>query len=197
MENKETRCFEFRFDAESRQITGHGAVFNTETKIWDNFYETIDPGFFDDVLGDDVRALFNHNSNLVLGRTKSGTLQLSVDEKGLKYVIPEMPNTTTGNDLLELISRGDISQSSFSFSVKEDKWEKRGDGSELRTLLKCQKLYDVAPVTFPAYPTADVAKRSHDDFEKTQQEADHKESIHDDLAINYRVRTIKLNNLKH
>jgi HK97 family phage prohead protease len=197
MKNKETRVFESRFDTESRQIIGHGSVFNTETELWPGTFEKVDPEFFSDVLNDDVRALFNHDPNFILARTKSGTLKLSIDEQGLRYEIPEMPNTTTGNDLLESISRGDISQSSFSFITKEDKWEKREDGTKLRTLLKCEKLYDVSPVTYPAYATADVAKRSQEDFEKQEQDADHKESIHDDMAINYRVRTIKLNNLKH
>ena len=70
MSKIETRVFESRFDAESRQITGHGSVFNTETEIWPGVFEKVDPGFFDDVLGDDVRALFNHDSNMVLARTK-------------------------------------------------------------------------------------------------------------------------------
>ena len=161
MSNKiETRVFESRFKTQNRQITGHGSVFNTETELYPGTFEKVDPHFFDDVLNNDVRALFNHDSNLVLARTKSGTLKLSVDTTGLKYVIPNMPNTTTGNDLLELISRGDISQSSFSFTTKTDKWEKRADGSQLRTLLKCETLYDVSPVTYPAYPTADVAQKS-------------------------------------
>jgi len=197
MNKKETRCFEFRFDAESRQITGHGSVFDVETELWPGVFEKVDPHFFDDVLTDDVRALFNHDPNYVLARTKSGTLRLSVDEKGLRYDIPQMPNTTVGNDLLESISRGDISQSSFSFNTKEDKWEKRADGTQLRTLVKAEKLYDVSPVTFPAYATADVATRSLQDFETKEKEADHRNSTEDDLARNYRIRTIKLNTHKH
>ena len=197
MEKKETRVFESRFNAESRRIVGHGSVFNTETELWPGVFERVDPGFFDEVLNDDVRALFNHDPNFILARTKSGTLKLSIDESGLLYDIPEMPNTTAGNDLLESISRGDVSQSSFTFITKEDKWEKRTDGTQLRTLLKCEKLYDVSPVTFPAYPTADVAKRSQQAFEIQTQEDEHSKSTNDDLAINYRIRTIKLNKLKH
>lgn len=186
MKTRESRVFESRFDTKNRQITGHGAVFNLETELWPGHFEKVDPGFFNDVLDNDVRALFNHDSSLILARTKSGTLKLSVDATGLKYVIPNMPNTTTGNDLLELIKRGDISQSSFSFITKSDKWSTRKDGTKLRTLLKCEKLYDVSPVTFPAYDTADVAVKS---CPGTKNARSFKE--------NDRIRRIKLILLNH
>jgi len=183
MEKKETRVVDSAFNAESRSITGHAAVFDTETELWPGTFERIDPAFFDDVMGNDVRALFNHDSNHVLGRTKSKTLVIGKDQKGLTYNIPDMPNTTSGNDLLELISRGDVSQSSFTFVTKSDKWEKRADGTQLRTLLKAEALYDVSPVTFPAYPTADVAKRSYEQFEKEQTDNLQSLRLRPELAI--------------
>lgn len=140
-------------------------MFNSESEDFGFFVEEIAPGAFDDVLGDDVRALFNHDDNLILARTTSKTLEISVDERGLKYKF-EAPNTSIGNDLLENIRRGDVSQSSFGFRVADDKWEDMEtikDGKKWfktkRTILKLERLYDVSPVTFPAYPDTEVALR--------------------------------------
>ena len=94
---------------------------------------------------------------MILARTASGTLRIYEDERGLKYEF-EAPKTTAGNDVLEMIKRGDISQSSFGFTVEQDSWAKR-DGTTYRTIKKVKRLYDVSPVTFPAYPEASVAVR--------------------------------------
>jgi HK97 family phage prohead protease len=175
--NKETRTFksqELRANAESRRVEGYAALFGSESDVLGWFVEEIAPGAFDDVLSDDVRALYNHDENLILARTASGTLELSIDERGLRYAF-DAPNTTAGNDLLESIKRGDISQSSFGFRVRDDKWENMEmdqNGKKMtktkRTIMKVERLFDVSPVTFPAYPDTDVARRSMDARKKEE-----------------------------
>merc|ERR1712167_189744 len=100
---------------------------------------------------DDERALFNHNPDLILGRTIANTLNISVDEKGLRYEF-DAPDTTIGNDLLVSLKRGDITQSSFGFIVEEDSWDNDKEGKVIRTIEKVSRLLDVSPVTYPAYP---------------------------------------------
>jgi len=140
-------------------IIGHAAVFNTLSEDLGGFREQIDPGAFNDTLDADVRALKNHDPNMILGRTKAGTLTLSVDELGLRYDI-QLPKTTFAADLIESVRRGDISQSSFAFRALDDKWNKH-DGQDVRTIVRAE-LIDVSPVTYPAYNTTDtsVARRS-------------------------------------
>jgi uncharacterized protein len=144
--------------SDSRTIRGYAAVFGKETDMG-YFIEEIDKGFFDDVLKDDVRALFNHDPNMPLARTGAG-LKIGVDATGLWYEF-EAPNTSLGNDLLENIRTGVIKESSFSFAVKEEKWKDLGKGKpSKRTLLKAEQLFDISPVTFPAYNDTTVAVRS-------------------------------------
>lgn len=155
-------------------IEGYAAKFNSVTTIgwYYKFEEVIEPGAFDDVLNDDVRCLFNHNPNFVLARSKEGkgTLTLSVDEVGFKYTYVT-PNRGYANDLADAIETGDVSQSSFAFEVGEEKWTV-GDPEkgilDKRTIIKFRKLYDVAPVTYPAYADTEVAKRSLDAFVKSE-----------------------------
>jgi HK97 family phage prohead protease len=105
---------------------------------------------------------------MLLARTGSGTLTLSVDERGLRYEF-DAPNTTAGNDLLEMLKRGDVSQSSFAFTVKDEKWDEVKAEMPIRTITKVKRLYDVSPVTYPAYPDTTVAKRSLDAAKKQEQ----------------------------
>ena len=171
-----TGSIELRSETESdsevktQTLIGYASVFNQRSElILGEFYEMILPGAFDDVLDHDVRALFNHDPSYVLGRTRSGTLKLSVDEHGLNYAI-HLPNNTTIRDLvLEPIRRGDISQSSFGFRVASggDTWEKNGD-QYIRAIHKVDRLFDVSPVTYPAYHNTDSALRSLDAFKKEQ-----------------------------
>jgi uncharacterized protein len=105
-----------------------------------------------------LRALLNHDSNFVLGRSKNGTLRLWEDERGLAIEI-DPPATRWANDLLVSIGRGDIDQMSFGFTTAEDRWESI-DGETRRTILRMDELFDVSPVTFPAYPETDVALRT-------------------------------------
>uniref|UniRef100_UPI00345E70F8 HK97 family phage prohead protease n=1 Tax=Mesotoga sp. TaxID=2053577 RepID=UPI00345E70F8 len=122
------------------------------------FREKIQPGAFSEaIVNDDVRALWNHDSNYVLGRNKAGTLKLSEDEHGLHYVV-DLPDTQWAKDLLESIKRGDVTQSSFGFIVDSDEWAKQ-DGETVRTLTKVT-LFDVSPVTYPAYPQTSTSARS-------------------------------------
>ena len=152
---------EYRGEGDDKKpyVVGHAAVFDSLSENLGGFRETIERNAFDDVLEDDVRALFNHDSNLILARTKSGTLKLSLDEKGLRYEF-DVPDTTTGRDLLVSLERGDVSQSSFGFTVEQDSWDKDEDGIHIRSISKVKRLFDVSPVVYPAYPSADVAKRS-------------------------------------
>ena len=138
-------------------IEGHAAVFERATDLG-GIKEKVASGAFARTLQkDDVRALFNHNVDYVLGRNKAGTLELSEDDKGLKYRI-KPPNTSWARDLMESIRRGDITQSSFGFVPIKDEWDESGK-VPTRTLVEV-KLYDVSPVTFPAYPQTDVGLRS-------------------------------------
>jgi len=148
-----------------KTITGYAAVFNSLSEDLGGFREKIDrEAFAKTIQNADVRALFNHDKNYVLGRTKSGTLKLSSDEHGLKIEnIP--PDTQWARDLLVSIDRGDVNQMSFGFRTISDKWEKR-DKEDIRTLLEVE-LFDISPVTFPAYPDTEVGLRSLENFKKT------------------------------
>lgn len=149
-------------EGEQRKITGYAAVFNRKSENLGYFEEVIKPGAFKDVLSNDVRALYNHDSNYVLGRTTSGTLTLEENNKGLKFTaIP--PDTQWARDLLTSIERGDVSQCSFSFTIAKggETWtETNDDKPALREITQIGRLYDVGPVTFPAYPQTSVQARS-------------------------------------
>lgn len=160
---KEPRTLERRFTAGAVEVRdfngkpsmfGHGAVFNRLSQNLGGFVECVDPAAFDKTLQEaDVRALYNHDSNLVLGRSKSGTLVLETDNIGLAYRI-DPPNTSYANDLMVTMGRGDVDQSSFAFMCIEDDWGLTDQGFPLRTLLQVA-LVDVSPVTYPAYLDAD------------------------------------------
>jgi HK97 family phage prohead protease len=175
---------EKRGDKEVRLVSGYAAVFNQLSRNLGWFREKIEPGAFDNVLENDVVALFNHEPNLILARTISKTLKLSVDERGLKYEF-EAPNTTAGNDLVVSLERGDIQHSSFSFSIEKEKWEEDEEAGEIRTVLEVKRLYDVSPVVFPAYTQTDVAmaKRSFDEWKTARDEDQEKDLPFDDLDI--------------
>lgn len=157
-------------DGDAKKIIGYATRYGNFYDLgW--FKERVKEGAFDDVLGDDVRCLKNHDPNLILGRTASGTLELKSNNIGLKFE-NEIPDTNTGRDTAEEIRRGDISGCSFSFTVAEDEWTYFDDDrpSE-RTIVKIGKLFDVGPVVYPANPKTsvlardtDVAKRSLDEF---------------------------------
>jgi hypothetical protein len=141
-------------------IGGMAAVFNSRTDLGP-FEEEIREGAFTKALKrSDPRSLFNHDPNFVLGRVKSGTLTVRATEDGLSYEVPELPQARM--DVAEMIERGDVDGNSFSFTVKTDEWTRREDGKDLRTIIEIDELYDVGPVTFPAYTDTSVALRSRD-----------------------------------
>ena len=142
-------------DGEEMVLEGYAAVFNSETDLG-HFREVISPGAFDDVMHDDVRALINHDPNLILGRTANGTLELSTDERGLKYRV-KLGSQQYAKDFYESVKRGDISQSSFAFTIKEQSWNEE---RTVRSVNKVRQLLDVSPVTYPAYAAATVQARA-------------------------------------
>lgn len=140
-------------------LRGYAAKYNVLSEMMWDFQETVAPGAFDGVLEDDVRALFNHDPNHILGRTRSGTLRLSLDDVGLVYEV-DLPDTEMAGTVAAAVERGDVTQSSFAFTVNEAVWTEREDGTWLRTITSLKQLYDVSPVTYPAYPDATVGMRS-------------------------------------
>ena len=148
----ERRTTTQRADVNGQTIAGYAAVFNSPSEDLGGFIEYIAPGAFDSVMNDDVRGFYNHDYNYLLGRASSGTLRLSTDERGLRYEI-DLPNTTYANDLIELMRRGDVNQSSFAFMIESDSWSVKGK-QNIRTITKISRLIDVAPVVIPAYPAA-------------------------------------------
>ncbi len=160
----ERRCHdldEFRFDADKNEITGTAARFGVWSEDLGGFKERIRQGAFSKTIKDgDVRLLFNHDPNFILARTSNGTMTLEEDKRGLQFTA-SLPNTTYASDLKESIRRGDISQNSFGFRTINDKWKISDDRNQLdeRTLTEV-KLFDLGPVTFPAYPQTTVKIRS-------------------------------------
>ena len=156
-------------------IIGYAAVYNRLSLDLGGFREEILPGAFDKILSrqrgkGDVVALFNHDSNIVLGRTSSGTLELSSDTKGLRYVVTPPVSRA---DVIELISRKDVSGSSFAFTVdpKQESFRTGEDGKAIRQIREVSGLYDVGPVLVPAYPatSASVALRSYEAWLASQE----------------------------
>ena len=166
---KTKREYEYRYfaitelrvddDDGKAKIRGYAALFNVLSEDLGGFKEQIAPGAFAGSIHDDVRALWNHDTNLILGRTRAKTLTLEEDKKGLRIEI-HPPNTQAGRDGVESIKRGDITQMSFGFQTRKDHWEMK-EGQQIRTLLDVA-LFEVSPVVFPAYPDTTVAVRSLD-----------------------------------
>ena len=157
-------------------IVGYAAVYNRLSLDLGGFKEEILPGAFDRILNrqrgkSDVVALFNHDSNIVLGRSSSGTLELSSDDKGLRYVVTPPVSRA---DVLELIQRRDVRGSSFAFTVDKsgESFRNGDDGKAVRQIREVSGLYDVGPVLVPAYPatSASVAMRSYEAWLASQAE---------------------------
>lgn len=151
---------EVRDDGGARTLSGYAVVYNSPTEIgW--FNEVIAPGAFSDQLGNDIRALVDHDYGRVIGRTKSGTLRLSDDSKGLSVEI-DVPNTSDGNDIWELVGRRDISGMSFAFLPTKETWDETVD-PPLRTILKAE-IFEVSCVACPAYPDTEIGRRSLEEW---------------------------------
>jgi len=146
-------------DSELNVIEGYAAVFNSPTDIGGMFTEVIAPGAFTDAIAsnDDIRALFNHDWNNVLGRSKSSTLRLSEDARGLKFEV-DLPNTTLARDLSESLKRGDISQCSFGFIPTSETWDYEPE-IPVRTINSVE-LHEISVVSIPAYEDTEVSLRS-------------------------------------
>lgn len=180
---------------EDRMVSGYAAVFNQESEDLGGFIEIIKPGAFRDVLENDVRALWNHDANYLLARTTSGTLKIAEDARGLYYEF-DAPHTTYGNDLLELLRRGDVTQSSFGFTIKKDEWISR-NGITYRYIHSVARLFDVSPVTYPAYPSTTSQLKNEAPAEIREEAAPQEEAAADPVPCNevlleaYRLRLEK------
>lgn len=158
-----TRTRQTEFEAREEQngkkiIAGYFAVFNAETELWAGAYESIDPGAFDETLGNDIRALTNHDTTLVLGRNKARTLKLTADTHGLYGEIEINEKDTDAMNLYERVKRGDVDQCSFGFDILDEETEWRDDGTVKWTIRKVY-LYEVSVCTFPAYEDTGVQAR--------------------------------------
>lgn len=163
--------FKTRAEDGNLYIEGYFAVFGSEYRMWENAIETIDEDAFDDTLADDIRALVNHDSTLVLGRTTAGTLELRVDRVGLWGVITINQADQDAVNLYERVRRGDVSQCSFGFDIIDQSTEVMENGTTVWKLRKV-KLYEVSVVTFPAYEDTSVVARQkdYDELQKRKRE---------------------------
>lgn len=163
---------EFRVEQDGKKLVGYAAKFSpNRSQDLGGFIEQIDAKAFTRSLsqGADVRALINHDQNLILGRSTSGTLNLAVDSEGLLVEITP-PDTSYARDLMVSMSRGDVTQMSFAFVTKKDSWDKEGD-SNIRTLLDVD-LHDVSAVTYPAYLNTEIGLRSLQYYQEMQHQKD-------------------------
>lgn len=157
-------------DGEPAKIRGYAAVFGQLSEDLGGFREQLVAGAFSDAIGNsDVRALINHDPNLVLARNKSETLSMREDLTGL-YVEIVPPDTQAARDLVELMKRGDVNQMSFAFTVGKDDqtWTRDGTGPWIRTIKRVNRLYDVSIVTYPAYPQTTAAVRAMQDLQDAE-----------------------------
>jgi len=167
MPKKEIRIADTQFELREKEdeepkIVGYAAMFNDPADETNGFIEKIAPGAFHNAIQkSDTRALINHEAGKLLGRLSKGTLKLKEDEKGLHYEI-NPPETSYANDLLELLKRGDIDQSSFQFTVDKEEWDESGE-VPIRTIVEVAELFDVSPVTFPWYKNTEAGVKSRTD----------------------------------
>ena len=197
--NQKPVTVEMREDG-TTTISGYAAVYHraedagTQYQLMDSYYERIKPGAFDRALAEkqDVRALFNHDANHVLGRTTSGTCRLSCDSVGLRYDV-DLPNTQFARDLAESVSRGDVSGSSFAFSVDKEgqQIERAKDGMTYRNIVDAD-LYDVSVVTYPAYESATSGIRSAENVQEATEALEQWQREQD--AVKVRLAKIKFDN---
>lgn len=153
--------FETREDGEGLFIEGYFSVFNSNYALWPGASESVAPGAFGNTLGEDIRALVDHETRLVLGRNKVGTLELREDSHGLWGKIRINPEDTDAMNLYNRVKRGDVDQCSFGFDILKEDTELRKDGSVHWTLREV-RLYEVSVVTFPAYEDTGVSARRRD-----------------------------------
>lgn len=158
--------FQTREDGGDKYIEGYFSVFNSNYELWPGATESVAPGAFAEGVSGDVRALVDHETRLVLGRTAAGTLELKEDSRGLWGRVKVNPDDTDAMNLYARVQRGDVSQCSFGFDILDEDTEYREDGTVHWTIKKV-RLYEVSVVTFPAYEDTGVAARKRD-FEEVQ-----------------------------
>ena len=153
---------ETREDGDDLYIEGYFAVFNSDYELWPGATESIAPGAFDDSVSDDVRALYNHNTDLVLGRTSAGTMEIKQDSRGLWGRIRINREDSEAMNAYARIKRGDITGCSFGFDIAAQEADYRDDGSVHWTITRVSPLYEISPCTFPAYQDTTVSARRND-----------------------------------
>lgn len=176
----------------SMGIKGYVVKFNDRSVLlYDEWYEKVSKGAFSRSLQDNVvKALWNHNSDIVLGSTKSNTLQLEEDSIGLRFEL-SLPNTSNGKDIYESIKRGDVDGVSFGFYVRKDAWEFLKDEDIYERTLLDIDLIEISPTAFPAYPSSEVGKRSLEkNHLKTKDERTHEELLKKQLEA--RLNLLKI-----
>ena len=163
--------FNTREDGEDLYIEGYFSVFNSNYELWQGATESIDSHAFDNALGDDIRALVDHDTHLVLARNKAGTLELKIDSHGLWGKIRINPKDSDAMNLYERVKRGDVDQCSFGFDILDQEAEYREDGT-VHWTIKSVKLYEVSVCTFPAYEDTSVSarKKDYEDIKKRWSE---------------------------
>lgn len=154
-------AFQTREENEDLYIEGYFSVFNTDYELWPGATESVAPGAFSDTLGNDVRALIDHESRLVLGRSRAGTLELREDSHGLWGRIKINRADSDAMNLYERVRRGDVDQCSFGFDITAEETDYRDDGS-VHWTIRGVNLYEVSVVTFPAYEATLVSARKKD-----------------------------------
>ena len=163
--------FETREDGEDLIIEGYFAVFNSDYEITDMMSESIAPGAFSETLGNDIRALTNHDTSLVLGRNRAGTLELKEDSHGLWGRIKINPNDQDAMNTYERVKRGDVNQCSIGFEIQDEETE-FFDGGRIHWTIRKINLFEVSVCTFPAYAETSVSAREHDAEEVKKRTAE-------------------------
>ena len=167
----DTGSFKTRDDDGNPIIEGYFAVFNTETELWPGAFEEIAPTAFDSSVSGDIRALINHDTTLVIGRTTNGTLELKVDTRGLWGRIRINPKDSDAMNIHARVERGDVNQCSFGFYPVKEETELLGDGSIKWTLTDVE-LFEVSCCTFPAYKETSIQARKRDAEAIAERKAD-------------------------
>ena len=176
-EQRQMRClmqlFQTREEGEDLHIEGYFAVFNSEYPLWEGASEIVKPGAFDDCMGQDTRALINHDSTLVLGRTTSKTLVLQPDSRGLWGDIIINRADVDAMNLYARVQRGDVDQCSFGFTIEREAFVDLGGGKCRWEIEKIGNLYEVSVCTFPAYTETSVAARKQELADIERRRAEH------------------------
>jgi len=171
-------------EGEDMTIEGYFAVFNRETTLWPGAYEEIAPGAFDKTLGNDIRALTNHETIMVLGRNKAGTLELKVDSHGLWGRIKINPEDADAMSLYARVKRGDVDQCSFGFNIIREETDWRDDGS-VKWIIREIDLHEVSVVTFPQYEETGVqARKAEVEQHRERQMQQRKQNLKARLKLN-------------